>query len=88
MDSCYSGLGLSRGMITVSPESAGYLQKIASMRVVQIVTAGGKGEQVHERGGHGLFTTYFLQGLGGKADLNRDNVVTGTELGATLIEIM
>ena len=84
MDSCYSGLGFSRGMITVSPELEGYLRKISSMRVVQIITAGGKGEQVKEKEGHGLFTTYFIHALRGEADFNKDNVVTGTELGAYL----
>ena len=54
------------------------------MRVVQIVTAGGKGEQVQEREGHGLFTTYLLRALDGEADINMDGVVTGTELGAYL----
>ena len=83
MDSCYSGLGLSRSY-GVSPKLTGYLRKVGSMRVVQIVTAGGKGEQVQEREGHGLFTTYFLQALDGEADINRDGVVTGTELGAYL----
>jgi hypothetical protein len=83
MDSCYSGLGLSRSY-GVSPELSGYLRKVGSMRVVQIVTAGGKGEQVQEREGHGLFTTYFLQALDGEADINMDGVVTGTELGAYL----
>jgi len=83
MDSCYSGLGLSRSY-GVSPGISGYLRKVASMRVVQIVTAGGKGEQVQEREGHGLFTTYFLRALDGEADINKDGVVTGTELGAYL----
>ena len=83
MDSCYSGLGLNRSG-GVSPKISDYLRKISSMRVVQIITAGGKGEQVQEKGGHGLFTTYFLHALGGKADFNKDNVVTGTELGAYL----
>jgi len=54
------------------------------MRAVQVMTAGGKGEQVQERNGHGLFTTYFLKGINGEADINDDNVVTGTELGAYL----
>ncbi len=84
MDSCYSGLGFSRGMITVSPEFEGYLRKISSMRVVQIITAGGKGEQVQEKEGHGLFTAYFLKALEGDGDFNKDTVVTGTELGAYL----
>ena len=83
MDSCYSGLGLSRSY-GVSPKLSGYLRKVGSMRVVQIVTAGGKGEQVQEREGHGLFTTYLLRALDGEADINMDGVVTGTELGAYL----
>ena len=83
MDSCYSGLGLSRSA-GVSPKASDYLRKISSMRAVQIITAGGKGEQVQERVGHGLFTTYFLRALMGEADINKDNVVTGTELGAYL----
>ncbi|MFC1877773.1 caspase family protein, partial [Thermodesulfobacteriota bacterium] len=83
MDSCYSGLGLNRSG-GVSPKISDYLRKIASMRAVQIITAGGKGEQVQEKEGHGLFTTHFLEALKGKGDLNKDNVITGTELGAYL----
>ena len=83
MDSCYSGLGLNRSF-GVSPKISDYLRKVASMRAVQIVTAGGKGEQVQEREGHGLFTTFFLKALSGEADFNKDNVVTATELGAYL----
>jgi len=83
MDSCYSGLGLNRSS-GVSPKTSDYLRKVASMRAVQIVTAGGSGEQVQEKDGHGLFTIYFLKALEGEADLNKDNVVTGTELGAYL----
>ena len=83
MDSCYSGLGLSRSY-GVSTSISGYLRKVASMRVIQIVTAGGKGEQVQEKEGHGLFTTYLLRALEGEADINNDKVVTGTELGAYL----
>ena len=83
MDSCYSGLGLNRSS-GVSPKIGDYLRKVSSMRVVQVITAGGKGEQVQEKAGHGLFTTYFLKALEGEADFNKDNVVTGTELGAYL----
>ncbi len=83
MDSCYSGLGLSRSS-GVSPKVSDYIRKVSTMRAVQIITAGGKGEQVQEKAGHGLFTTYFLRALNGEADINRDNVVTGTELGAYL----
>jgi tetratricopeptide (TPR) repeat protein len=83
MDSCYSGLGLSRSF-GLSPKLGGYLQKVAAMRVVQIITAGGMGEQVQEREGHGLFTSYFLKALEGAADIDKDSVVTGTEIGAYL----
>jgi tetratricopeptide (TPR) repeat protein len=83
MDCCYSGLGLNRSA-GVWPGISDFLRKVASMRVVQIVTAGGQGEQVQEIGGHGLFTSYFLKAIAGEADLDKDNVVTGTELGAYL----
>jgi hypothetical protein len=83
MDSCYSGLGLSRAY-GMSADVGGYLRKVSTLRAVQIVTAGGMGEQVQERSGHGLFTTYFLRALDGEADINHDGVVTGTELGAYL----
>jgi len=83
MDSCYSGLGLNRSA-GVSPEASAYLRKISSMRAVQIITAGGKGEQVQERAGHGLFTIHFLKAIEGEADINNDGFVTGTELGAYL----
>ena len=80
MDSCYSGLGLNRSA-GVWPGVSDYLRKVSAMRVVQIITAGGQGEQVQEKEGHGLFTTYFLKAIHGEADLDKDNVVTGTELG-------
>jgi tetratricopeptide (TPR) repeat protein len=83
MDCCYSGLGLNRSA-GVRPGISDYLRKVSAMRVVQIITAGGQGEQVQERAGHGLFTSYFLEAIEGKADMNVDNVVTGTELGAYL----
>lgn len=83
MDCCYSGLGLNRSA-GVWPGISDYLRKVSAMRVVQIITAGGQGEQVQEKEGHGLFTSYFLAAIEGEADLNKDNVVTGTELGAYL----
>lgn len=83
MDSCYSGLGFARST-GISQKVSDYLRKVSALRVVQIITAGGQGEQVQEREGHGLFTSYFLKAIAGEADLDKDNVVTGTELGAYL----
>jgi uncharacterized caspase-like protein len=87
MDSCYSGLGLSR---SAGPSTAftGFLRKVGFLRAVQIVTAGGRGEQAQERSGQGLFTGFFLKALEGEADINKDGVVTGTELGAYLRPIV
>ena len=81
MDSCYSGLGLSRSL-GIRPKGKNYLEKMTSMRAIQIITAGGKDEEVVEKDGHGLFTTFFLKGLKGQADVNKDNVITASELGA------
>lgn len=84
MDACYSGHGFTRAF-GVEPAINGYLQKITSMRSVQMITAGGKKEQVVELQGHGLFTQYFLRGLDGEADRDNDKVVTASELGAYLM---
>ncbi|HOW43479.1 MAG TPA: caspase family protein [Candidatus Omnitrophota bacterium] len=84
MDACYSGQGFTRAF-GVEPSINGYLQKITALRSVQMITAGGKKEQVVESQGHGLFTHYFLRGLDGEADRDNDKVVTASELGAYLM---
>lgn len=81
IDACYSGIGLDRSL-GISPETPGYLDKVTRFRSIQIATAGGRGEQVVERDGHGLFTQYLIQGLRGEADSDLDGVVTATELGS------
>jgi uncharacterized caspase-like protein len=48
-----------------------------------IITASGANEvalELPEPIGHGIFTYYLLEGMGGKADLNGDGVVTVSEL--------
>ncbi|MCP5002975.1 MAG: DUF1566 domain-containing protein [Planctomycetes bacterium] len=84
IDACYSGLGLSRSGPRFSSSMEGYLEKVTSLPAVQMVTAGGKGEQVLEAEGHGLFTEYFLKEIEGQADADDDGVVTASELGAYL----
>ena len=83
MDSCYSGLALTRG----GPSAAGvqnYLQEISRRTARQMFTAGGADQQVADTGpnGHSVFTWTLLQALDGRADLNGDGVVTATELSA------
>jgi peptidoglycan/xylan/chitin deacetylase (PgdA/CDA1 family)/uncharacterized caspase-like protein len=78
MDACYSGLGLTRGA------SNAYLRDNARRIGRQMLTAGGAGQLVAGGGpdGHSVFTWTLLQGLGGKADLNGDGLITATELAA------
>ncbi len=80
MDSCYSGLALTRG--GGISRSANYLQEITRRGARQMFTAGGSDEQVADNGpnGHSIFTWTLLQGLDGRADLNNDGVITASEL--------
>jgi peptidoglycan/xylan/chitin deacetylase (PgdA/CDA1 family)/tetratricopeptide (TPR) repeat protein len=86
MDSCYSGLALTRGGAGVQG-TMNYLQEIAKREARQMFTAGGADEEVADNGpnGHSVFTWTLLQGLDGRADLNGDGVITGTELAAYVI---
>lgn len=79
MDSCYSGLGLTRG-----GASQNFLKENAKRIARQMITAGGADQMVADGGpgGHSIFTWTLLQGLAGKADLNGDGFITGTELAA------
>jgi peptidoglycan hydrolase-like protein with peptidoglycan-binding domain len=81
MDSCYSGLGLVRGLAPTA-RGAGYIEKVTARRAVQMVTAGSEGEEAIEAGGRGLFTTKLLEALGGEADFDGDGYVTASEIGA------
>lgn len=83
MDSCYSGLALTRGG-GASLGLANYLLEISRRTARQMFTAGGMDQQVADNGpnGHSVFTWTLLQALDGRADLNNDGVITGTELAA------
>ncbi len=82
MDSCYSGLALTRGGGALG--LANYLLEISRRTARQMFTAGGMDQQVADNGpnGHSVFTWTLLQALDGRADLNNDGVITGTELAA------
>ena len=82
MDSCYSGLALTRGGPALPSQN--YLNEISRREARQMFTAGGADEQVADNGpnGHSIFTWTVLQGLDGRADLNGDGVITATELAA------
>ena len=79
MDSCYSGLGLSRsGAIPASEQD--YLRKITTRKAHQMLTAGGKGEQAKEEGAHGLFTKYVMEAFDGQADRDEKGYITFSDL--------
>jgi peptidoglycan/xylan/chitin deacetylase (PgdA/CDA1 family)/tetratricopeptide (TPR) repeat protein len=82
MDSCYSGLALTRGGSVAGSQN--YVQEIARREARQMFTAGGADQQVADNGpnGHSIFTWTLLQALDGRADLNGDGIITATELAA------
>jgi len=67
MDSCFAGDMLGTTRSSVSPTSTGglnaYLQQIMKERAHVVLTAGGKGQKVLEKNGHGVFTSIMLQAL-------------------------
>ena len=74
IDACYSGLATvnSRGLTTETPN---YIEKITSDKSRQIITAGGRGEQVIEKPewGHSAFTLNLKRALeDARADYNSD----------------
>jgi len=85
MDSCYSGLGLTRGA-GLSSQGEGYLDQMTSRRAVQMITAGREDELAIEVNGRGIFTDSFLRAIDGEADANGDGWVTASEVGAFVPE--
>jgi peptidoglycan/xylan/chitin deacetylase (PgdA/CDA1 family)/uncharacterized caspase-like protein len=82
MDSCYSGLALTRGVTPSTGQN--FLAEISRRPARQMLTAGGGDQQVADGGpnGHSVFTWTLMQALEGNGDLNGDGVITGAELGA------
>jgi Caspase domain/Tetratricopeptide repeat len=83
MDACFSGFAATR-----ASDAKGVTQEYlgAALRepVVQVITAGGKGQRSIEEQGHGLFTRYLLEGLRGHADQEGRGFITAGQLAAWL----
>ena len=83
-DACHSaGVGGARGK-SVSKKFNEYMDRLATSKEgVTMITASRADElsleKEHLGGGHGVFTYYLLEALGGRADENRDGFVTMTE---------
>ena len=89
MDACYSGLMTQQFKGLAKPTEEGYLTKVANESARQIITAGGREEQVIERDEwqHSAFTKNLLEGLETwEADYNDDGCITADELSSYLRE--
>ena len=87
VDACYGGIATvgARGVAVKS--TSDYLQKITQYKSRQIISAGGRGEQVIEKPewGHSAFTKNLLSGLRDwMADADSDGIITVQELGVYL----
>ena len=86
IDACYGGLAAT-GLRGIDSKTPNYIDKITKDKSRQIITAGGRGEQVVEKSewGHSAFTLNLIRALeDGKADLNDDGYITAEELGVFL----
>ncbi|CUS76972.1 Outer membrane protein beta-barrel domain-containing protein [Candidatus Kryptonium thompsonii] len=85
MDACYSGtiftrgIGLAEERYTSVPEA---LKRFTAKTARVAITAGSKDEQVMDLADQGLsvFAFYFLKALDGDADVNRDGLITSSEI--------
>ena len=84
-DSCYSGAsgGRTIGIAgTRSNISENFLDRVASGKGRVIITASGSNEVSAENEDlqHGVFTYYLIEGLQGKADMDKDGLITVDEV--------
>ncbi|SVD91828.1 uncharacterized protein METZ01_LOCUS444682, partial [marine metagenome] len=89
IDACYGGLSAVGARGLDSRTTPNYIDKITQDKARQIITAGGRGEEVIEKSewGHSAFTMNLIRALeDGKADFNDDGYITADELGLFLKE--
>ena len=84
-DTCYSGASGGRTIFaggTRANVSGAFLERLSQGKGRVIITASDANEVSAEKDElkHGVFTYYFLEGLRGKADLDKDGVITVDEL--------
>ncbi len=78
VDACFSGLAVAKSGVEPSRFEAGML----TARARQALTAGTAKQTVADKGpgGHSIFTSYVLQGLGGDAAQEDTQVITASDL--------
>jgi hypothetical protein len=83
LDSCFSGAG-GRSVIAKGQRPMGIAVESSVLgtgkTVVLTASNGDQTSSTLEEKGHGLFTYYFLKGLQGPADANKDGTISLTEL--------
>lgn len=83
IDACYGGLMTVRASMVVDSKLPDYLRQITTRYAKQVLSAGGKGQQVVDNGpnGHSIFVASILEGIQqGLADYNGDGYVSFAEL--------
>jgi uncharacterized caspase-like protein len=86
LDTCYSGSAggrtFTRQQLRSNHLNDQFLERLTRSKGRVIITAAGPNEVALETSelGHGLFTYYLLEGLGGRADRDGDGIVTVSEL--------
>ena len=89
LDTCFSGNSDGGFLLrNMSPAILKSKSVFPSINQAAIFTSS-KPDQIstwHHEKKHGLFTYYFLKGLTGAADTNRDSDITSTELGSYLAQ--
>ncbi len=83
-DSCYSGATAGRTFATASRRavvSENFLSRLSKGKGRIVLSASKASEVSEEREelGHGVFTYYLLEGLRGKADADKDGIITVDE---------
>lgn len=83
MDACFSG-NSANGMLVknVSPALLKTSSPVRKMKNTVVFSSTGKGQVSHwfPEKGHGLFTYFFLKGISGDADANKNKRVTVAEM--------
>ena len=87
VDACYGGISTVGARGLSSQMTPNYLEKITKYKSRQVISAGGRDEQVIEKSewGHSAFTKNLLSGLREwNADSDDDGFITADELGTYL----
>lgn len=86
LDACYTGASKEGGAL-LAGKPAGLKVRTLSRPQQGVVMAAARGSEIawmNDQTGHSLFTYYFLRGLKGEADTNKDDRVFSNELAAYL----